>query len=104
MMNYSILIRSLENNPRDIITRPLINRKGKWFYAYVKDGCIMVTRPKAKTPECSISKPRTLRESECEKMYDLYMKRKHGQAVSKEAGETTVNQVYWYGIFADLGL
>ena len=104
MIDYEVLVNSLESNPRDIVTRPLINRKGKWFYAYVENGYIMVITSKQKEPKCAISMPRTLRKSECEKLYDLYIQRKCGQSVSKEAGTATVNQVYWYGIFADLGL
>ncbi len=104
MIDYDVLVNSLKSNPRDIVTRPLINRKGKWFYAYVDNGCIMVTTAKQKEPKCSISKPRTLKKSECEKLYDLYIQRGRGQSVFKEAAAATVNQVYWYGIFADLGL
>ena len=35
-------------------------------------------------------------------MYELYCRRKRGERISQEAIATTVNQVYWYGIFRDI--
>lgn len=104
MIKYDVLVDDLKRNPRDISTRPLTNKTGRWFYAYVEDEQIKVMPSKRKEPKSSISKPRTLRRIECEKLYDLYIQRKQGKPVSKEAGAITVNQVYWYGIFADIGL
>lgn len=31
MVNYDDLVNSLSSNPRDIVTVPMNNRKGKWF-------------------------------------------------------------------------
>ena len=51
-----------------------------------------------------ISSPRRLNPEEAEEMLDLYHRRCKGERVSQLAQEITVNQVYWYGIFAELGL
>lgn len=77
---------------------------GKWFYAYAENGKVVVDVAKEHIPKCSISKPRILFEKEFEDIYELYIQRKQGHAVSKQAAEVTMNQVYWYGIFSDMGL
>ena len=46
----------------------------------------------------------TLSEKEIEDIYELYIKRKQGHSVSVQAAAITMNQVYWYGIFNDMGL
>lgn len=104
MISYLDVVNSFMNNPRDIRTKPVTNRSGKWFYAYVENGKIVVDIAKEHTPKCSISKPRILLEKEIEDIYDLYIKRKQGHAVSKQATDVTRNQVYWYGIFSDMGI
>ena len=45
-----------------------------------------------------------LLEKEIEDIYELYIRRKQGHAVSKQAADVTRNQVYWYGIFSDMGI
>ena len=104
MIKYHDIINHLADNPHDIATKPITNRSGKWFYAYVESGRVIVADAKEKTPRCSISKPRVLPENEIVEIYDLYLKRKQGHPVSEQAGAVTMNQVYWYGIFNDMGL
>ena len=41
---------------------------------------------------------------EIEEIYELYIQRKQGHSVSNQAANVTMNQVYWYGIFSDMGL
>lgn len=103
MISYLDLVNSFENNPRDISTKPIINRNGKWFYVYLENKKIMVDIAREHEPKCSISKPRILLEKEIEAIYDLYIQRKQGQSVSNQATVVTMNQVYWYGIFNDMG-
>lgn len=64
----------------------------------------MIDAAKKHTPKCSISKPRKLLEKELEDIYELYLQRKQRIKVSKQAATITRNQVYWYGIFNDIGL
>ena len=104
MISYVDLINSFRNHPRDIVTRPITNRDGKWFYVYTEKEHVVVTIAKENEPKCSISKPRILTENECENMFNLYMMRKQGKKISKVATQASLNQVYWYGIFSDLGL
>jgi len=104
MIRYIDLVNSFMNDPRDISTKPITNRLGKWFYVYVENGKIVIDVAREHTPKCSISKPRILFEKEIEDIYELYVQRKQGHSVSKQAADVTMNQVYWYGIFSDMGL
>lgn len=104
MIRYLDLVNNLMKHPRDISTKPVTNKAGKWFYAYVENGKVFVDVARKHTPTCSISKPRVLLEKEIEDIYELYIRRKQGHAVSKQAADVTRNQVYWYGIFSDMGL
>ena len=104
MISYLDLVNSFMNNPRDVSTKPITNRLGKWFYVYAEDGKIYVDVAREHVPICSISKPRILFEKEIEDIYELYIRRKQGHTVSNQAAEITMNQVYWYGIFSDMGL
>ena len=104
MIRYIDLVDSFTINPRDISTKPITNRLGKWFYVYVESGKIMIDVAREHTPKSSISKPRILFEKEIEDIYELYIQRKQGHSVSKQATEVTMNQVYWYGIFNAMGL
>lgn len=97
------MISSYANNPRDVITVPL-NGSGIWFYVYVASGCIYVESAKKHTNSSMIRNRRMLEQEKAEAMLSLYYRRKRGEAVSREATATTQNQVYWYGIFADMGL
>ena len=104
MVNYDDLVNSLSSNPRDIVTVPMNNRKGKWFYAFAENGTVFVTVSKEHEPKCSIKMPRPLKKEECGELYELYLRRKKGEHISGEATAATRNQVYWYGIFSDMGL
>lgn len=103
-ISYLELVNQFINNPRDIITKPITGKDGKWFYTYVENGKIIVYEAKEHTPKCSIKKPRVLCKNELEDIYELYLQRKQGKSVSKQATNVTMNQVYWYGIFSDIGL
>ena len=49
----------------------------------------MIDAAKEHTPICSISKPRKLIEKELEDIYELYLQRKQGIPVSKQAADIT---------------
>lgn len=104
MISYLDLVNSFIDNPRDICTKPIINRAGKWFYVYVENGKIVIDAAREHEPKSTISKPRILFEKEIEEIYELYIKRKQGHSVSDKAASVTRNQVYWYGIFSEMGL
>lgn len=104
MSMYKDLVSSFENEPRDVCTVPLRKKEPLWFYVYSNDGNLFVEVAKYHTNSSSIKKCRLLKEIECDKMMDIYHRRKRGEAVSKEAVATTRNQIYWYGVFSDLGL
>ena len=99
------MLRSFGENPRDVQSRPIIKRTAKWFYVYAENGKIYVDCAREKTPSSSLSQRRMLSSNseKCDMMYDIYLRRKRGEPVSAEATAATVNQIYWYGIFADMG-
>ena len=100
------ILRSYTDNPRDVKSVPLTNKKALWFYVYVENGKLYVDCAKENQPSSKLTKRRMLSSSRetCDIMYDIYKRRKSGQAVSKEATGITVNSIYWYGIFADMNL
>ena len=99
------IIESFTSNPRDVKSIPITKRTPVWFYVYVEDGKLYVEGAKDHIPSSNISFKRILTDDNdmCETMFNIYQRRKNGEAVSKEATATTVNQIYWYGIFADMG-
>lgn len=104
MLTYKDLLKEFRQNPRDVITVPLTNRNGRWFYVYEENGFIYVDCAKSKKPSSSISTPRKLNENEFDDILSLYQLRKKGVSTSAEATQITYNHVYWYGIFSELGL
>ena len=99
------ILKSFTTNPRDVHTQPLTKRAVLQFYVYVEDKKLYVDRAKNNEPSSNLSKRRLLASEfeKCAIMYDIYQRRKRGEEVSHEATAITVNQVYWYGIFADMG-
>ena len=100
---YATIVENFQAAPRDIHTVPL---KGEphWFYVYAENGNLYVEAARTHTPSSTIKGRRLLVSAECAMMMDIYQRRKKGEAVSKEATKATRCQVYWYGIFAELGL
>ncbi len=104
MMTYKEIANEFMANPRDVHTVPLSNRTPLWFHVYVEDGIIYVAPAKEKKPSSSMKNPIPVKEKEFEDMLDLYHRRLAGERVSKEASNTSMTQVYWYGIFNELRL
>lgn len=101
-ISWKDVTQSYLENPRDVQTIPKINKNALWFHVSYKDNKLLVSQAKHNIPSCSIKRCRTLPEKEFEKMMILYLKREAGLSVSKEAGETTYHQVYWYGVIDDV--
>lgn len=99
---WSEIVASYQARPRDVCTRPL-RGLGRWFYVWADRSNVYVKNSKENRPSCCIQGQRKLNPDECQAMYELYKRRCRGERVSQEAIATTVNQVYWYGIFYDLG-
>ena len=99
------IIRSFAENPRNVQSQPITKRSPLWFYVYVENSTLYVDRAKDAFPSSNLSQRRKLANSskKCDIMYNLYRRRQNGESVSVEASATTVNQVYWYGVFADMG-
>lgn len=104
MTTYNDLLNEFRHSPRDVITVPMNGSAGIWFYVFEENGFIYVDSAKSKKPSSLISTRRKLNENDFDEILSLYQLRKKGTAVSVEATKTTVNQVYWYGIFSELGL
>ena len=99
------IVRSFSDNPREVQSQPITKRDAVWFSVYVEDKKLFVDRAKVHKPSSNLSQRRSLsaEADKCNIMYDLYCRRKNGASVSAEATATTVNQIYWYGIFAAMG-
>ena len=99
------IIRSYSERPRDVQSRPLVKKAPVWFYVYVENDRLYVDCAKAQTPSSNLKTRRLLSADGkvCDLMYDIYRRRKSGEPVSQEATDKTVNQIYWYGVFADMG-
>lgn len=103
-MTYKELTNEFQANPRDVHTVPLDGRTPIWFYVHTEGGTIYATPAEEHKPSSRMKSPIPVIESEFEKMLDLYHRRLSGEKVFMEALETSRAQVYWYGIFNDLGL
>ena len=101
---WESIIASYTANPRDVKSVPKVKKKALWFHVYVENGKLYIDSAKEKQPGSKLSQRRMLSAEsiKCDIMYDIYKRRKAGQAVSKEATKITVNAIYWYGIFADM--
>lgn len=98
------IIESFINNPRDVITVPINKSVGKWFYVTVREGNVCIESGREHSNPSLIKGTRKLNRLELTDMLEFYNRRKNGESISQEATERTVNQVYWYGIFNELGL
>ena len=101
---YEKMLREYGENPRCVCTVPTTAKAPVWFYVFEEDGKVCVKNAEGHENSSHMIGVRVLEPSESKKMLDIYGRRKRGENVSKEAGKATVNQVYWYGIFADMGL
>ena len=101
---WNYIISSYSLNPRDVITTPLGNRKGRWFHASVEDGKLFISKAKEHTISSRLKFRRMLNPNELKEVFDLYLKRKQGTPVSQDVLKATINGSYWFGIFNDLDL
>lgn len=101
---YEKMLREYGENPRCVCTVPTTAKAPVWFYVFEENGKVCVKNAEGYENSSLMTGVRTLKPSESKKMLELYGRRKRGEKVSKEAGKATVNQEYWYGIFADMGL
>ena len=96
------MLSSYINNPRDVKTIPL-KKEGVWFYVYVENNDIYVESARNHLANSSsIKNRRKIEKEKVDIMLSLYNRRKKGEKVADEAKRNTQNQVYWYGIFADM--
>ena len=100
-ITWNEMISSYITHPRDVKTVPL-NGTGRWFYVYVEDGNIYVENAQYHSFSSRINGRRALEKDKMEDILSLYFRRKKGESISQEATDATKNQVYWYGIFADM--
>lgn len=99
---YEKIVLKIKENPKDIKTVPL-NRTGLCFYTYIEDNKIFIQPSKTKLPTSSVKKHTQITKASLEKMYPLYLRRKNGEKVSKEAKKLSFVQVYCYAIFENYG-
>lgn len=103
-MTYRDLANEFQRTPRDVHTVPITNKPPLWFYVHTENGVIYVTSAESHTPSSRIMYPIKLNETEYDTIYAIYQKRKQGKPVSSEATKATRAQVYWFGVFSEIGL
>lgn len=101
---WSNIINHLKINTSDLHTVPKSHRVPLWFFADTDGTYIYVSSAKSHTPSSQIAGIRKLTYVEFKRIYPIYLRREQGEPVSTKATKVTVNQVYWYGIFAFCGL
>lgn len=90
--------------PHDVQTNPLRkNVTPRWFHVSNVGNKIVISNAVEHNLSSNITGNRVLDIANAEKMIDLYLRRKKGEAVFEEALNSTRNQVYWFGILKDLG-
>ena len=102
-ISWEEIVLSYKNNPRDVKTVPL-KGDGIWFYVYVENDNIYVENAKNHLDSYKIKNRRRLEQEKLDAMHSLYDRRNKGEAIYQDAKIITYNQVYWYGIFADMSI
>ena len=103
VLTWENVVAEYEKNPRDVKTIPF-NQNGLWFYVHVEDGDVYVTDAEHHSESSRLNKPIKLKKDEFDEILAIYFRRKKGEKISQEAKKITYHQVYWYGIFADMGM
>ena len=103
-MLYSDIVSHYQRVPKNVHTVPIDGREPKWFRVSVHHGGVYISAGTTPHLNSNIRGERLLIADELDTMISLYQRRKKGDFVSREASCVTQNQVYWYGIFNDLGL
>ena len=102
-ISYRALLDEYFAHPRDVCTVPLDHREPKWFYVYAEFGNLYVEVARTHGNSSSLKKRALLKEAQFDAMLDIYRRRLAGEPVSREAESVTFQQVYWYGVFSDMG-
>ena len=97
------ILKSFTDNPRDVHTSPTRSCTPKWSFVSVSERNVIISESKANINSSKLKTNRLLNFNELPEIFKLYLRRKQGESVSREATALTVNQVYWYGIFSELG-
>ncbi|MFI3214966.1 MAG: hypothetical protein R3Y24_16780 [Eubacteriales bacterium] len=98
------IVGEFKNNPRNIQTQPTDARTPKWFYVGTDCDKVYVESGRDTVNNSIIKGRRYLEKDKLETMLDLYKRRLCREKVSAIATGITQNQVYWYGILAELGI
>ncbi len=98
---WSIIIKELKSNPRDLHTLPTNNSQARWFFAYTDGDRIFIEQAKSNYPSSKISTRRILDYNGFKKIHPIYVRRKRGENVSSEASAITMNQSYWYPVIKE---
>ena len=102
-ITWEDIVASYANNPRDVKTVPF-RKNGIWFYVYVENGSVYIENAKKHADSSKLKYRRKLEENKLDAILSIYHRRNNGESVTQEAVDITYNQVYWYGIFADMGI
>ena len=98
------ILNEFSKNPRDVHTVPTQKREPVWFHVFCRNTNLYIESAHEKIPASEIAGVRMINKDEYGDMLKLYHRRCNGEKVSQEAQDRTMNQVYWYGIFAEMNM
>lgn len=92
------MLEAIGDTEWEIQTIPVVKNKiGVWFTVQVIAGTICIAGGETREPKSKKTQSLIAKE-EFFNMYPIYLRRKAGERVSREAQNTTMNQVYIYAI------
>lgn len=103
-ITWEDIVARYADHPADVITVPITKKTGIWFHVFTKNGSVYISGARHHQESSKLSWPVRLQSEKFEEMLHIYLRRKNGVPVSQEATAATRQQVYWYGIFADMGI
>lgn len=103
-ITWESIVAEYTAHPRDVITAPIVEKPGIWFFVHTENGDVYITDAENHADSTRVRRPIKLKKEQFEDMLQLYLRREAGEQVSREAKDKSYHQVYWYGIFRDLKL
>lgn len=98
-----IINKLREQQPLELHTVPTIAKTPVWFSSATDGGTIFIDNALINSPSSKISSIRKLTYKDFEKIYPIFLRREKGESVSKEATNSTRNQVYYFSLIKHLG-
>ncbi len=103
--NWQSICSTFTNEKTELHTIPKsVKRIPVWFSVQGDGSILYISTASVNSPSSKLSGIRRLDFNEFARMYPIYIRRKKGEKVSREAQAASLNQVYWYAIMDYCGL